>query len=191
MIWEVCGARCWWSFPTQGWGRWRRNAKWSLIGGKTQSCEGSWMNLFLVDPCRCHANLDSWFQKKFKVFEFSSYLPPLPAQHVRCKGRALLANIYLIFLFVPACLDFVDLANGSTHDLQDPWWSWLPSKGAAVLHTALMLFVCLCHPVPKKMEDFHLMQSMNWGCKLYVRHRFKPPRLLQKAPLLFCLSRTR
>ncbi len=32
---------------------------------------------------------------------------------------------------------------------------------------------------------------MNWGCKLYVRHRFKPPRLLQKAPLLFCLSHTR
>lgn len=29
------------------------------------------------------------------------------------------------------------------------------------------------------------------ACKLYYRHRFKPPGLLQKAPLLLCLSHTR
>lgn len=39
--------------------------------------------------------------------------------------------------------------------------------------------------------DAKICEMGGAACKLYYRHRFKPPGLLQKAPLLLCLSHTR
>lgn len=158
-------------------GRWRRNAKWSLIGGTTQSCEGSWMNLFLVDPCPCHAKLDSWFGEGV-LFKFSSHLfasaacatCPLQGKGTPCQ------HLYLISSLSLHLSQWFD----STHDLQDPWWSWLPSKGAAVLHTVLML---VCLPVPKRSQG-----ESTW----HRRHGFLLLNLwFSFATVLFVFSRQR
>lgn len=120
LIWEVYGAMD----EVSGLrGRRRRNAKWSLIGGTTQSCEGSWMNLFLLDPYPCPATLDSRFpEKTVKVCCLNSLLICLRCvcnMSVAREGHSLPTSIPH-FLFVPASLRFIDLAGATRPWLAGP-----------------------------------------------------------------------
>ena len=162
LIWEVYGAMD----EVSGLrGRWRRNSKWSLIGGTTQSCEGSWMNLFLLDPCPCNATLDSRFPNKtVKVFCLNSLLICLRCvcnMSVAREGHSLPTSIPH-FLFVPASLRFIDLAGATrpmtcrTLDEAD-----CPPKEQQSCTPKLML---VCLPVPKKRSQ----GESTW----HRRHRF-------------------